>query len=323
MEPYTSIERIKIALVICLTVALISMFFIKDEACLEQPAEIFTVSGYYGPGAYLAFLATSLSSILGYEWLRPLRLLRAFLKKDRAQNDRQLHSLQAKVFKEEMPSPFDAAYIGMMAYVAIAWGDLSARGFRENYNVNTAEVAASVMIIRRSFSLLASIAICGIAIDSLLFQGGTVDYSITRHLLWVVNQGAGRHTWYLLDIFDNASSGSFIMLMSVAFAAMITVLTLTMMRKAPLFGLLFQPCLLILSLWVQASTPLRVCEDCPTVYRSIFPVSSSSLSDLDQAAALATGLLVALWPLVTPDIRRDLWLSSQRDHPHRETQNAR
>jgi hypothetical protein len=80
-----------------------------------------------------------------------------------------------------------------------------------------------------------------------------------------------------------------------------------MMMMAPLIALCLQSCQLILFTWLYAGLTAKYCHG--SVYRSIFPVGSSSLSDLDQVAALATGLLIALWPLVTLDFGRDVMLT--------------
>jgi hypothetical protein len=300
MEPYSSIVLIQIALVTGITVVLISLFFTDFEVCIYATKELSTVSGYYGPGGYLAFLATSLSAIICYEWLRPLRLLRAILK-NRTQDQVRRDNLQAQVLKEEMPGPYDAAYVAMMAYVAIAYGDIWAVEYR---GANWAQAQAAFLIVRRSINTLAGVARCGIAVDSLLFRGGRLDYSTARFWSWVVVPYLCQYPWFILGIYDLFPIAYTDLLLVGLVVIVNGIAVLQMIRTAPLIALFIQPTQTILFEWLYS-------EDCGSgmLLRSIFPVGSSSLSDLDQAAALATGLLVALWPLVTSDIRRDLRLA--------------
>jgi len=307
MEPYSNIVMIKIGLILCLTLVLMSLFFIDFEVCMYPTEEASTVSGYYGPGAYLAFLATSLSAILCYEWLRPLRLLRAILK-DRAQGQDKRDALRAQVLKEEMPSPYDAAYIGMMAYFVIAYGDIWALLLR---NDTPPQAEAAYMILRRSINILAGIARCGIAVESLLFHGGKIDHFSIRFWPWVIIPMVCQYIWDFLESFDPSSiymNGVIGWVLPILYTVIISIITLRVIWKVSLFGLLLQPCLLIFFTWLQAGLPTRYCRT-GNVYRSIFPLNSAYLSDLDQAAALGTGLLVALWPLVTSDVRRDVMLA--------------
>jgi hypothetical protein len=306
MEPYSNVVLIKIALILCLTLVLMSLFFIDFEVCVYSTKAVSTVSGYYGPGAYLGFLATSLSAILCYEWLRPLRPLGAILK-DRAQGQEHRDNLQAQVLREAKPSPYDAAYVGMMAYFVIAYGDYWVQAFRTNGSAT--QCSAAAMIIHRSINILGGIACCGITIDSLLFDSGRIDYSSTRLSLWILIPIMYQYAADFLGFmfFDPSSNPYITILVGVVYQAAIIAITSFMIRNVP-FGLLFQPCQLIFSRWLHADQPTRYCTG-GNVYRSIFPIGSSYLSDLDQAAALATGLLVALWPLVTSDVRRDVMLA--------------
>ena len=310
---------IKITLISCLTIVLISLLFLKSHECVStwEMEQISAVSGFYGPGAYLGFVATSLSAILCYEWLRPFRLLRIILKQ-RGQGQEQGDRGRTQVLKETLPSAYDASYVGMMAYFVIVYSDRMLQIF---WKENDAQILATDMILRRTIYILASIARCGTAVDSLLFLGGKIDISCDRFKLWMAIPIVC-NALFLAEFLESFNLFDFLLwpliafveFFNLSFAVVLVVMvlgsllinsaiTLSLMTYLPLLGLLIEPCQLILFMWLQTGQPAKRCTN-GTILRSMFPVSSSFLSDLDQAAALATGLLVALWPLVMSDTLR-------------------
>jgi hypothetical protein len=316
--PYSHIVLVEVTLISCLTLVLISLLFLKSHDCVStwEIEQISTVSGFYGPGAYLGFVATSISAILCYEWLRPFQLLRIIMKQ-REQGQEQGDRWRTHVLKEALPSAYDASYVGMMAYFVIVWnGRLIQMFWKENF----AQVLATDRILR-TINILASIARCGTAVDSLLFSGGKIGPSSNRFLFWIIIPIVC-NSIFLPEVLDSFNLFDLLLwpliafvdffnlspaLVGVAIALGSTlingVIVLSLMANLPLFGLLIEPCQLILLAWLQTAQPAKSCTY-GTILRSMFPVSSSFLSDLDQAAALATGLLVALWPLVMSDALR-------------------
>jgi hypothetical protein len=148
MEQYSNLVLLEVALITCLALVLVSHLFVSYEVCIEKTDDLSAVSGYFRPRAHHAFLATSLSAILCQEWLRPLRFLNAIVRQ-RAQDQQQGNTVRVQVLKEAIPSAYDASYVGMMAYVVIAMGDMFSMTFRKN---DALQGFAASMVIQNPYS---------------------------------------------------------------------------------------------------------------------------------------------------------------------------
>jgi hypothetical protein len=192
----------------------------------------------------------------------------------------------------------------MMAFFPIALGGahFNMYGiFRRNGNYTQTD--AAIMVTYRSVNILGGIAQCEIAIDSLLFLRRKIDHSSARFWIQITIPRICQGEEEFIGFFDRPALTTTMHFLSGIYSTIMGGIEILMIDTAPSFSLFLQPCQLILFWWLNAGVQARHCE-LGTVYRSIFPVSSSPLSDLDQASALATGLLVALWPLITPDVGR-------------------
>src|ERR1043166_4436907 len=98
-----------------------------------------------------------------------------------------------------MPGSYDAAYIGVMAYLVIANVDLCLQEFRGG---NAAQRLAASMILRRPSNVLAGIARCGVAVDSLLFNGGKIGHATRRTWIWSILPGSFQYSIDIVRIFD-------------------------------------------------------------------------------------------------------------------------
>ena len=289
LEVFGIVDKIlidEIISVVCLVLLLVPQVVKLD--CINQVEDLSTVSGFYGPGAYIAWILTFTSTLTSYEMnLSVLKPFRRIFQWHRRPEIGEAVDIQ--------PSPIDSNLIASVAFPLTACVDCIKRSktgiFDGQFNAAACVVHTSML-----FTF--------VAFHRSLFQYrvrklGNYNFtklakirSLALWMLWVNS---------IIIVYSHAlGQGNpyvFIQMSFACIAGFSTVRTIVA-PSVPYMSLVYSVVYFCLGLTQLIYWLSRQPRPCVLRVRFPFPQTASKLGDLDQAAALATGLAVFMYPIL-------------------------
>jgi len=263
--------------------------------CTDQVKDLSTASGFYGPGAYIAWILTFTSTLISYEInlsvIKPFRQFFQWLQRPEIDEDVDIR-----------PSPIDGNLIASVAFPLAACIDFIKRS---RAGIFDAELDAAACVARTSM-LFTFVAFCGSLFQYRIRKLGNYDFTILAiirlsalYALWFISITITyRH--YALSRTNLDTSIPMMFAYTAAFATMDTVIAFSY-KWLVVSVVCFCLGLELLNGWRDfiAGQP----RPCILRVQFPFPQTAFKLGDLDQAAALATGLAVFMYPILKATTR--------------------
>lgn len=259
--------------------------------CVDQVKDLSTVSGFYGPGAYIAWILTFASTLTSYEMNLPAfkSFRRIFQWHRRPETDEAV---------DIQPSPIDGNFIASVAFPLAACVDFIKRN---KAGIFDGQLDAATCVAHTS-TLFTSAALCGSLFQYRVRKLSKYNFTILAGIrflalctLWVISITIAYS--YPFRRGNPYVSIQMLFACGPAFFAIGAI-------AAPSFPYT----LLVISivsfcLSLDHPNDWREPRSCVLRVRFPFPQTASKLSDLDQAAALATGLAVFMYPILKATTR--------------------
>jgi hypothetical protein len=301
--------------------------------CIDSDATA-TVSSYYGPGAFWAWLITAISTVVKYELsARPSHdpshdadtQTNPLLPQTEVQGEGGPNSIeldldgQAFSAKAGRKDIYEPGFIATVAYPIIAAADALYQSFSER---NRTQIRAAMAVIQ-SAQLLAYL-----AITVLMFKRPKRTYelgqlpiegmpSTNRVRIWIILLVTSSYDWALVlfPVLPKQDGSHLLFFDQRAFFAIFSFVVVlggcTLLRSNSLRRLHWEAgfyfvatALSTFLIFRQGFLTPEEGEDCIHSFELGVPQSGSRLRDLDQATALGTALVIAAIPIYQKAIRR-------------------
>jgi len=310
LEVFGIVDKVlidEIISVVCLVLLLVPQVLQLD--CIDQVKDLSTVSGFYGPGAYIAWILTFTSTLTSYEMnlsvLKPFRWIFQWHRRPEIGGAVDIQ-----------PSPIDSNFIASVAFPLIACVDCFKRIIT---GVFDGQLDAAACVVHTSV-LFTFVAFRGSLFQYRVRKLGNYNFTrLARFRLLALST-----LWFICIITPNPSRMNPYTHIQMLFAQIVTMATMTMiceLRFLYHYALAGAPFVLV---WLSIH-PLNDLRDffsgqlrpCVLRVRFPFPQTASKLGDLDQAAALATGLAIFMYPILEA-ATRTIWrlLGTPQDPPN-------
>ena len=293
----------KITSVVYLVLLLVPQVLQLD--CIDQVKDLSTVSGFYGPGAYIAWVLTFTSTLTSYE-INPSvfnTFRRIFQWHQRPETDEAI---------DIPPPPIDGNFIASVAFPLIACIDFTKRS---NTGVSDGQLDAAACVAHTSM-LFTFVALRGTLFQYRVRKLGNYNFTIPAIIrflavcaLWVNSLAVAYSralSWKNNYVFIQMSF-AYVAGLSTVFTIVPPSLSYIWLANPVIF---FYLGLTGLTNWL-----FRQPRPCILRVQPPFPQTASKLGDLDQAAALATGLAIFMYPILTATTRIILRLLDTPQNP--------
>ena len=267
--------------------------------CIDQVKDLSTVSGFYGPGAYIAWILAFTSTLASYEMNLSVfkSFRRIFQWHQRPETDEAV---------DIQPSPIDGNFIASVAFPLAACIDFIER----RRVVFDGQLDAAACVAHTSI-LFTFAAFRGSLFQYRVRKLGNYNFTILAgirflalYALWVIS---------ITIVYSHAFSREYpYMHIQMLFACTATFFTMCAIA-APSFTHTWSVGFVVYLCLALALYQYNYRREHPCVLRVQFPFphTASKLGDLDQAAALATGLAVFTYPILKATTRM-IWNLLQR-----------
>lgn len=289
LEVFGIVDKVlidEITSVVCIVLLLAPQ--VPQLDCIDQVKDLSTVSGFYGPGAYIAWVLTFTSTLASYEMnLSVLKPFRRIFQWHRHPETGEAVDIR--------PSPIDSNFIASVAFPLIACVDYIKRN---KAGVFDGQLDAAACVVHTSMLFTF------VAFHRSLFQYRVRklgNYNFTK--LTKIRSLAICTLWVnsIIIVYSHALGRGnpyvFIQMSYACIAGFLTVRTIVT-PSVPYMSLVYSVVFFCLGLAQLIDLLSGQPRPCVLRVQFPFPQTASKLGDLDQAAALATGLAVFMHPIL-------------------------
>ena len=260
--------------------------------CIDQVKDLSTVSGFYGPGPYIAWILAFTSTLASYEMnLSAFKSFRRIFQWHQRPETDEAVDIQ--------PSPIDGNFIAGVAFPLAACIDFIER---RRAGILDGQFDAAACVAHTSM-LFTFVAFRGSLFQYRVRKLGNYNFTILAGIrflalctLWVIS---------ITIVYSHAFSRRYpYMHIQMLFACTATFFTMCAIA-APSFTHTWSVGSVVYFCLALALYQYNYWREHPCVLRVQFPFpqTASKLGDLDQAAALATGLAVFMYPILKATTR--------------------